>query len=97
MNILEWMAVVVAAVSFIGAIITFFKYIFKLKDFIEEVQNQSKQIQELQDAQREMKKEQRLIFSSLFACLDGLEQLGANHTVPKAKEDLVSWLNTNAH
>lgn len=97
MNILEWMAVVVAAVSFIGAIITFFKYIFKLKDFIEEVQNQSKQIQALQDAQREMKKEQRLIFSSLFACLDGLEQLGANHTVPKAKEDLVSWLNTNAH
>ena len=41
--------------------------------------------------------ENTLICYSLMACLDGLEQLGANHTVPKAKDMLSKHLNKAAH
>ena len=44
-----------------------------------------------------MKEEQTLICFALKACLDGLEQLGANHTVPVAKDKLEKYLNQKAH
>lgn len=44
-----------------------------------------------------MKDENALICFALQACLDGLEQLGANHSVPKAKEKLEKHLNKLAH
>lgn len=44
-----------------------------------------------------IKEENTLICYALQACLDGLEQLGANHTVPKAKEKLEKHLNVSAH
>lgn len=46
---------------------------------------------------RSMKEEQTLICFALKACLDGLEQLGANHTVPVAKDKLEKYLNQKAH
>ena len=54
--------------------------------------------QEKQDAEiKEMKEENKLICFALSACLDGLQQLGANHTVPIAKEKLDKYLNQQAH
>ena len=44
-----------------------------------------------------IKEENTLICYALKACLDGLEQLGANHTVPIAKNDLEKYLNKKAH
>ncbi|MBO7254399.1 MAG: branched-chain amino acid ABC transporter permease [Clostridia bacterium] len=44
-----------------------------------------------------IKEEQTLIFFALLACLDGLCQLGANHTVPEMKSKLEKYLNENAH
>ncbi len=44
-----------------------------------------------------IKEENTLICFALRACLDGLEQLGANHTVPVAKEKLEKHLNILAH
>ena len=44
-----------------------------------------------------MKEENALICFALSACLDGLSQLGANHTVPVAKEKLDKYLNEQAH
>ncbi|MGI5873551.1 MAG: hypothetical protein ACOX8R_02680 [Bacillota bacterium] len=38
-----------------------------------------------------------LLCYGLSACLDGLEQLGANHTVPAAKSKLDKHLNKKAH
>lgn len=46
---------------------------------------------------KRMKEENALICYALSACLDGLEQLGANHTVPKAREKLDKYLNVQAH
>jgi predicted histidine transporter YuiF (NhaC family) len=45
----------------------------------------------------EMKEENRLVCEALVACLDGLQQLGANHNVPKAKGKLETYLNAQAH
>lgn len=45
----------------------------------------------------QMKKENALICYALSACLDGLTQLGANHTVPIAKAKLDEYLNQAAH
>ena len=44
-----------------------------------------------------IKEENTLIIYALSACLDGLQQLGANHTVPIAKEKLSKHLNIQAH
>ncbi len=54
--------------------------------------------QNKQDADiKAIKEENTLICFALRACLDGLEQLGANHTVPIAKEKLEKHLNILAH
>lgn len=54
--------------------------------------------QNKQDADiKAIKEENSLICFGLRACLDGLEQLGANHTVPVAKEKLEKHLNISAH
>lgn len=54
--------------------------------------------QEKQDKDiKALKEENALICYGMQACLDGLEQLGANHTVPIAKEKLEKHLNKSAH
>ncbi len=46
---------------------------------------------------KSIKEENTLIVFALSACLDGLEQLGANHTVPLAKDRLDRYINKQAH
>lgn len=54
--------------------------------------------QEKQDEEiKQIKEEDTLICYALSACLDGLQQLGANHTVPVAKAKLDKYLNQQAH
>ena len=54
--------------------------------------------QEKQDEDiAKMKEENCLICYGLEACLGGLEQLGANHSVPVAKDKLNKYLNQQAH
>lgn len=55
-----------------------------------------RQNEDTQEIKR-LKKENTLICYALSACLDGLIQLGANHTVPKAKDRLDKYLNQSAH
>ncbi len=44
-----------------------------------------------------IKEENALIVYALSACLDGLQQLGANHTVSDAKNKLDKYINQQAH
>ena len=44
-----------------------------------------------------IKEEDTLIVFALSARLDGLQQLGANHTVPIAKDKLDKYINQQAH
>lgn len=46
---------------------------------------------------RSLEEEDCLLCYGISACLDGLEQLGANHSVPKAKAELEKHLNKKAH
>lgn len=54
---------------------------------------QNKQDEEI----KKMKEEQCLLTYGILACLDGLEQLGCNHTVPTTKEKINKHLNKQAH
>ncbi len=54
---------------------------------------QSKQDCDIQN----IKKENMMIVSALSACLDGLTQLGANHSVTDEKEKLDRYLLERAH
>ena len=76
-----------AVISALGVIYGFFR---KMQKFIDKHEKNTQDI-------KEVKREQQLIFKGIFACLDGLEQLGANHTVPKVKGELEKWLNEQAH
>lgn len=44
-----------------------------------------------------VEQENCLLCYGILACLDGLEQLGANHSVPKAKAEMEKHLNKKAH
>ena len=67
-------------------------------------QNQRKQDDEItkikkhhDDDVHRLKEELCLICYALSACLDGLQQLGCNHTVPDAKKKVDKFLNQQAH
>lgn len=74
----------------IAAIVALLGYLFKVYDFVKRQKEQDKDI-------KAIKKENSLIVYSLRACLDGLQQLGANHTVPEAKKKLDDYINEQAH
>ncbi len=46
---------------------------------------------------REIKSEQGIIMRALLASLGGLQELGANGSTEKAKEEIINWLNRQAH
>ena len=85
-------------VTMIGALfgLTFkvHKWYLKQEQQTEDISNLRKQ--HTQDMKR-INDEDALICYSLFACLDGLQQLGANHTVPVAKDKLDKYINQRAH
>ena len=51
----------------------------------------------LENRVEQQEAENCLLCYGLAACLDGLNQLGANHDVPKAKDRLDKYLNKKAH
>ena len=81
---------IITAASLIGAAGAIFGVIFAVYRWYL---RQNKDTEEI----NRLKKENSLICYALSACLDGLIQLGANHTVPKAKEKLDKYLNQSAH
>ncbi len=76
-------AVLAALVALAGAAISVVRWL----------DNQSKQDREIY----KIKRENMLIVSALSACLDGLTQLGANHSVTLAKAKLDEYINEQAH
>ena len=87
-------AVVTALGVLIGLVVKIYKRLEKQNQLDAEIKALKKHHEE--DVQR-IKEENCLICFGLSACLDGLQQLGANHTVPVAKEKLDRYLNQQAH
>lgn len=81
--VLRIASIIVAAGTIIGLAVAVIKWYLKQEQ-------QSTDI-------RQLKEENTLICFVLSACLDGLLQLGCNHTVPIAKDKLDKYLNQTAH
>lgn len=81
---------IITAAGVITALGVIFGLIFKVYKWCLRQEEQDKEI-------KRIKEEDTLICYALSACLDGLQQLGANHTVPIAKEKLDKYLNQQAH
>lgn len=89
-TIITTAAVLAAAVAIMG-------YYNKVHDWIKHQEEQDKRMDEIERAAAVERKELTLIVYALSACLDGLGQLGANHTVSTAKEKLDKYINKQAH
>lgn len=82
-NIITAASLIGAAGVIIGLIFAAYRWYLRQNEDTQEI--------------KRLKKENTLICYALSACLDGLIQLGANHTVPKAKDRLDKYLNQSAH
>lgn len=94
----ETLILIASGVSALGLLLGI---ILKVHKWYLKQEEQSRQIAELKklhesDVHR-LKEENCLVCYALSACLDGLQQLGANHSVPLAKEKLDKYLNQQAH
>ena len=81
---------IITIAAVIGALGVIFGVVFAMFRWYLKQEKQDKDIVHI-------KEEDTLIVFALSACLDGLQQLGANHTVPIAKDKLDKYINQQAH
>lgn len=81
---------IITIAAVIGALGVIFGVVFGVYRWYLKQEKQDKDIAHI-------KEEDTLIVFALSACLDGLQQLGANHTVPIAKDKLDKYINQRAH
>lgn len=81
---------IITIAAVIGALGVIFGVVFAVYRWYLKQEKQDKDIAHIKD-------EDTLIVFALSACLDGLQQLGANHTVPIAKDKLDKYINQRAH
>ena len=81
---------IITAAALIAAIVAIAKYYNKVYDLVKHQKEQDNDI-------KTIKREQTLMVYSMRACLDGLRQLGANHTISTAKDKLDKYINQMAH
>ena len=81
---------IITVASLITALSVILAFVFKIHKWFLKQEQQDKEI-------KRIKEENALICYALSACLDGLQQLGCNHTVPDAKDKLDKYLNKQAH
>lgn len=81
---------IITAAAIITALGVIFGVVFSVYRWYLKQEKQDKDIARI-------KEEDTLIVFALSACLDGLQQLGANHTVPIAKDKLDKYINQQAH
>lgn len=97
---IDWNTIIIAG-SVLAVIITMIGYILKVHKWYLKQEDQSNEIEALkaqhEEDIRHLKQENTIVCFALSAALDGLMQLGANHTVPSAKEKLDKYLNQQAH
>ncbi len=80
----------ISFVALIASVLALMGYIHRLMQWFEHDREQDV-------AMKEVKDEQRVLCVAIAACLDGLEQLGANHSVTRAKNELLNHIQKQAH
>lgn len=90
-------SMVIAFGGVLAVVITLFKMVFAVYDFIKHNKEQDEKIERIEAKQERILQENGLIIDGLHACLDGLTQLNCNHTVPETKAKLYKYINEQAH
>lgn len=97
---IDWQTIITTGAA-VSALVAIISLVFKIHSWILKQDEQTQQIEQLKSRHEtdlhKLKDENCLICFALSACLDGLSQLGANHTVPVAKDKLDKYLNQQAH
>ena len=88
---------IITTAAVIAAIIAIVGYYNKVYGWVKHQEEQDKRMDKIERAAATERKELTLIVYALSACLDGLGQLGANHTVPIAIDKLDKYINKQAH
>ena len=88
---------IITTAAVIAAIIAIVGYYNKVYGWVKHQEEQDERMDRIEKAAAAERKELTLIVYALSACLDGLGQLGANHTVPVAKDKLDKYINKQAH
>ena len=81
---------IITTASLITAIVVIFSAIFAVYKWYLKQNRQDEDIQKIKD-------EQCLLTYGILACLDGLQQLGANHSVPEVRNKIEKHINKQAH
>ena len=81
---------IITAAAVVGALVTIFGVLFAVYRWYLKMGKMGSEISH-------MKEENAMFCYAMSACLDGLIQLGANHSVPVAKDKLDKHLNKQAH
>ena len=91
------LSTILTVAEVLGALGVICGLLFALFRWILKQNKQDEEIEKIKSEDiKQLKEENTLICYGLSACLDGLEQLGANHTVPKVKSMLNKHLNVQA-
>lgn len=106
MNILIYFAEVlgVIAATVTAFSVLYVKFVKPVKKVVKQVEENTKQLNNLDDKIAKVRADRAgdnefnveiraIILESLIAVLDGLEQVGANHTVTIQKKKLISFLS----
>lgn len=97
-SIVAIIGAIAALITGIGTIIAVPKAIINARDKKREKERLAIEKDQKQDADiQKLKEENSLIVYGLSACLDGLQQLGCNHNVTKAKDKIDKYINQQAH
>lgn len=104
-DIIELSKIIGALGVILGLIIGAYKIYDKITDkqtaHDHEIESLKKENEALKEENRveikKINKENTIMCYALLACLDGLQQLGANHSVPEAHQMLSKHLNKAAH
>lgn len=83
-------ASIIGFAGLLAAVIAIGRILATIYEFIRRQNEQDAEITDI-------KTEQRILTEGLLATLDGLEQLGCNHSVPTAKRKIEEHLNNVAH
>lgn len=88
---------IITAGAVVSAVLLLIGCAVKLFRWVNHQAEQDERMDRVEKAAAAERKELTLIVYALSACLDGLGQLGANHTVPIAKDKLDKHINKQAH
>ena len=96
----NWQTIITAG-AVVSALLLLVGLVLKVHKWYLAQDELARQVAELRSHHEQdihgIKEENCLICYALSACLDGLQQLGANHSVPLAKDKLDKYLNKQAH